>query len=384
MRKILTSVEILENKSTLRFSYDDNSQKDYLINVDTQKRTIKIDNDNYSLIESSEQVRERMQNIEEYIDFEKCIFLINPRFHGDQFTMYASFSHSIFSNGASFDSAIFKKNVSFNSAQFTQYASFSKAKFDKTKLDKETSFNLAIFNKIVAFKDAEFSGEVKFLGTIFNDEVDFGVHTASDNKLSTDILHLPEFSEKVDFTDAVFKNVLNFSGVKSIELDLRHTIIDRMEYNNTEFSSDNRETFLTLKNVALKQNDQIKALEFHTQEYQTYLKSLRKNKTNKNLLDRFILTFECCTSAFGTSAIRSIGSFVFIVILFYVSINGFNYDARTIVDFASPLSYDIDKIFRRSDDVSDVGRYLFFLYKILQVALIYEMIKSFRKFSRTL
>jgi hypothetical protein len=64
--------------------------------------------------------------------------------------------------------------------------------------------------------------------------------------------------------------------------------------------------------------------------------------------------------------------------------NGFNYDARTIVDFASPLSYDIDKIFRRSDDVSDVGRYLFFLYKILQVALIYEMIKSFRKFSRTL
>jgi hypothetical protein len=54
------------------------------------------------------------------------------------------------------------------------------------------------------------------------------------------------------------------------------------------------------------------------------LKSLRKNKTNKNLLDRFILTFECCTSAFGTSAIRSIGSFVFIVILFYVSINGFN------------------------------------------------------------
>jgi hypothetical protein len=28
--------------------------------------------------------------------------------------------------------------------------------------------------------------------------------------------------------DAVFKNVLNFSGVKSIELDLRHTIIDRM------------------------------------------------------------------------------------------------------------------------------------------------------------
>jgi hypothetical protein len=94
-----------------------------------------------------------------------------------------------------------------------------------------------------------------------------------------------------------------------------------MEYNNTEFSSDNRETFLTLKNVALKQNnitiktklpierialvpkalvqhskvkinlsnnvalkqnDQIKALEFHTQEYQTYLKSLRKKLVDKH------------------------------------------------------------------------------------------------------
>jgi hypothetical protein len=45
-------------------------------------------------------------------------------------------------------------------------------------------------------------------------------------------------------------------------------IIDRIEYGNVEFKSDNRETFLTLKNVALKQRDQIKALEFHTQEYQ--------------------------------------------------------------------------------------------------------------------
>jgi hypothetical protein len=43
-------------------------------------------------------------------------------------------------------------------------------------------------------------------------------------------------------------------------------IIDRIEYGNVEFKSDNRETFLTLKNVALKQRDQIKALEFHTQE----------------------------------------------------------------------------------------------------------------------
>jgi hypothetical protein len=67
--------------------------------------------------------------------------------------------------------------------------------------------------------------------------------------------------------------------------------------------------------------------------------------------------------------------------LFYFLINGFNYDAKTMVNFASPLSYDIDKIFTF---VSDIDRYLFFFYKILQVVFIYEMVKSFRKFSRTL
>ena len=53
-----------------------------------------------------------------------------------------------------------------------------------------------------------------------------------------------------------------------------------------------------------------------------------------------------------------------IYILFYVLINGFNYDAKTIVDFVSPLSYDIDKRFRFSF-VSDVDRYLFFFYKMV-------------------
>ncbi len=138
---------------------------------------------------------------------------------------------------------------------------------------------------------------------------------------------------------------------------------------------------VSFKNMALKQNDQIKALKFHINEYQEYLVELRKNKTVKNFLDRFILTFESWASTFSTSVIRSITRLVGIVLLFYVLINGFNYDAKTIIDFASPLSYDIDKMFT---SVSDTDRYLFFFYKILQVVLIYEIIKSFRKFSRAL
>jgi hypothetical protein len=46
----------------------------------------------------------------------------------------------------------------------------------------------------------------------------------------------------------LINNVLNFSGVKNIDIDLKHVIIDRIEYGNVEFKSDNRETFLYEKN----------------------------------------------------------------------------------------------------------------------------------------
>ena len=374
MRKILTSVEIREDKLQLHFNYNDNSYQGYPIinnkpetgiihadDLDNGEKKICKDGCVYYLIENNEQISSRHNN------FVHCIFLKDMDFHNNTF-VDATFDGAIFNEKAAFTNVTFKEEVSFDSAQFTKYA-----KFDRVKFNKETSFNLATFNKNVTFNGAEFSGEVEFLDTIFNDGVDFRgqrVRTASNNKsftgdlcinmnnhqnaifhqldnfmkhsysfamtifhkitnsaklvilliiptyakVSTDILYLPKFSKKVDFTGAIFNNLLNFSGVENINLDLKHTIIDRMEYDNTKFSSDNRETFLTLKNVALKQNDQIKALEFHTQEYQIHLKALRENKTNKNLSDRFVLTFESWVSAFGTNVILSIMSFVGVVI----------------------------------------------------------------------
>ncbi|CAC9652869.1 pentapeptide repeat-containing protein [bacterium endosymbiont of Bathymodiolus sp. 5 South] len=378
MIRILTSVEITkDNPEYLRFKYNDNSYQEYLITtgkpktcttyvgnldnilgVDKGERKICKDDCVYYLIENGQQIRDRRN--EKSDKFEYCIFLINTNFHGETFSD-ATFYGAIFNEVGNFGGVKFNNGVSFNSAKFIKYASFATAKFND-----EVSFNLAKFNKNVAFGGTEFNGKVNSVETIFNDRVDF---------IAT------RFSKKVDFTSAIFNNVLNFSGVKSIDIDLKHAIIDRIEYGNVEFKSDNRKTFLTLKNVALKQHDQIKALEFHAQEYQSHLKALRENKTTKNLSDKLVLTFESWVSAFGTSTIRSIISLVVIVMLFYFLINGFNYDAKTMVNFASPLSYDIDKIFTF---VSDIDRYLFFFYKILQVVFIYEMVKSFRKFSRTL
>jgi 23S rRNA A2030 N6-methylase RlmJ len=68
-----------------------------------------------------------------------------------------------------------------------------------------------------------------------------------------------------------------------------------------------REPFLTLKNAALKQHDQIKALEFHTQEYQTHFKNLEWAKEDRG--NKFILGFEYLVSNFGTNVWRSLVSY---------------------------------------------------------------------------
>jgi hypothetical protein len=365
MIRILTSVEITkDNPEYLRFKYNDNSYQEYRIttgkpktcttyggDLDKGERKICKDDRVYYLIENDEQISVRCNN-HCHGNFKYCIFLINANFHGKSF-LYATFCGAIFNNGVSFlDSKFDTPNnykVSFDRAQFTKSAGFVNVEFNK-----KTSFKHAAFNKDVDFNGTKFSDEVSFVGTVFNDIV--------------------------DFTSAIFNNVLNFSGVKNIDIDLKHAIIDRIEYGNVEFKSDNRETFLTLKNAALKQHDQIKALEFHTQEYQTHFKNLEWAKEDRG--NKFILGFEYLVSNFGTNVWRSLVSLLVLTAVFYLVINRCNLDTESLVKFILPTSYDIDTVF--SFGVEWWGRWLFLLYKILQFVMIYEVVKSFRKFSRTL
>ena len=407
MNKILTSVEITKDNAAsdyLRFKYNDNSYQEYLITNDAPKsctthmgdlgdicigaldkgeRKICKDDCVYYLIENGQQIRDRRnKKISNRRDnFEYCIFLINTNFHGETFSD-ATFYGAIFNKVGNFGGVKFNNGVSFNSAKFIKYASFAAAKFND-----EVSFNHARFNKNVAFSGAEFNGEVNSVETIFNGSVDFDTITttidttgSSGNKTTTTP---PSFSKKVDFTRAIFNHVLNFSGVESINLDLEHAIIDRIEYGNTKFSADKRETFLTLKNVALKQHDQIKALEFHTQEYQSHYEKL-----NWNNADKWILGFENSVSYFATNAGKAIGWLVFLIVFSYFFIfmllGGGDANMHDFVRFTAPISYDLTTIFRNKITVGFFVGLLFILYKILQFVMIYEVVKSFRKFSRTL
>ncbi|VVH64253.1 hypothetical protein BSPLISOX_2130 [uncultured Gammaproteobacteria bacterium] len=397
MIRILTSVEIIEEHPVsdhLRFKYNDNSYQEYRItnnapeacttyegDLDKGERKICKDDRVYYLIEKYEQISVRRNFTENCNNFICCIFLIDAYFHGENFSD-AIFDRAIFNEGVNFSHVTFNDKVSFTNAQFIKSAVFIMAEFNK-----ETNFNHATFNKNVDFSGAKFSGEVNSVETIFNDSVDFYTTTtiiattgSSGNKATTTP---PSFSKKVDFTKAIFNNVLNFSDVKSIDIDLKHAIIDRIEYGNVEFKSDNRETFLTLKNVALKQHDQIKALEFHTQEYQSHYEKL-----NWNNADKWILGFENSISYFATNVGRAIGWLVFLIVFFYFFIfmllGGGDANMHDFVRFTAPISYDLTTIFGNKITVGFFVGLLFILYKILQFVMIYEVVKSFRKFSRTL
>ncbi len=75
-----------------------------------------------------------------------------------------------------------------------------------------------------------------------------------------------KFTKNADFNHAVFNKILSSLNIKkSINLDFKHAIVDRIEFCYAKFSADNRETFLTIKDVVFKQNYQNKALKFHAQ-----------------------------------------------------------------------------------------------------------------------
>ena len=99
------------------------------------------------------------------------------------------------------------------------------------------------------------------------------------------------FSELVNFTFGVFNKRFILSCVKLENLSLKGVVINSIDCIDIEIiNAANRETFLVLKNAAIKQNDSIKALEFHTKEYNKYLEELKtKNKEEiTELIDKKI------------------------------------------------------------------------------------------------
>lgn len=237
----------------------------------------------------------------------------------------------------------------------------------KTQIDRcltTGNFRRCVFFIVTDSQRVEFKIATDFAEAKFGAEADF---------------EEAEFSNQLtDFTKAQFVRALNLNIVQSIHLHLHQTQMD-MIYCDTQcaFTTPSRETFLVLKNIAIKRHNKIKALEFHTQEYQQHLATL---KWKKNFSDKLILQFEEWASRFGTSVGRSVSILLGFMVFFYLYMNDSDWDAGTITNFIIHTTTSIDDLLISSNPDS-IAYILFAFYKIGQIILIYEIIIPFRKYS---
>ncbi len=314
-------------------------------------------------------------------NFDRCIFLkkfapsetninfqeIKPSFRYSIFQDGCSMSHTtinnsnfedcIFFGGASFQCSIFNNNdneinvknqfphITFSRSVFLYYADFMYTKFESDALFedcifKSASFGCAEFKKYISFENSKF---IEYL-YLSNSTINEMILTNTDIKL-------------LSLYNSIIKGSVNCE--------------------NTEIEdADYRETFTKLKEHCIKKSDNISALYFHTKEMGKYQSELT---WGNGFINKFMLSFEKIISNYGTNPFLPMRWLLgihcvdlIIRVLFSDSYNQFKqqkfsiYNLNIVENFSSFLG-------------------IWILFKIILTSiLIYEIIKSFRKFSRKL
>ena len=373
------------------------------------------------------------------INFENSIFIAEvdctdaqfqgiANFNHTEFTKQATFSNAQFQeaqfiytkfNEADFDEARFQDKAYFNHAEFTNQATFSNAQF------REAQFVNTKFNK-AKFDEAEFQNRASFIKVQFHDIANF----YSAQFQNTALFPYAKFHNESDFSYAKFHDIANFNGaefqniayfsytlfnesfdltevnkakenkkIKPLQLSLERANVQKIFYSGAEITGIKRETCNILKNAAIKQNDQIIALDFHTQEYAKHYDEL---EWNKNPLNKSLLTIEKYCSKFGTNWLMPIGWLLFFTFLFtsiteckevYFSFPLISCPQEFLAEFLPEfLPKFLAEFFQNlwlipySKDILEGASWgylsFFTLYKVLSIFLLYEIIKSFRKYSR--
>lgn len=215
-----------------------------------------------------------------------------------------------FNGEVTFQSSTFKE-LGFIGATFNTKADFRDN--SKNKAVFTVDFENAIFNNNVLFYNRLFNGYECFLNTKFNKLVDFaGCTFQNDTRFyKTDFFDTCVFSEatfegkavfqfskiaqNVILRNAIFTKGLNFAEANFLKDGSLNTFNLQVEdfdckvqrMNNEDWCSityqEKRETFRILKNAALKENNRIEALKYHSQEMASHEKELRygTNQTKK-------------------------------------------------------------------------------------------------------
>ena len=320
------------------------------------------------------------KTLENGFDFSCCIFLESLTFLTCKVCKQCDFSYSIFTKEVKFASTDFSQQVIFSDALFSQDILFSRVTFAETivfnsaKFLKQVNFINCRFIHETSFKYSRFLGQLCFNNCAFNRDVNF---------------QFAQCIKQMDFYFCQFSdNALVLQLCKIHQLSLTCCQLTNINYDFVKIDKfANRLSALTLKNIAINQNDRIAALDFHAREMRQHLAD---TPWRQQPFDYLLLTFEAYVSDFGTSVKRALGCYAMFLFLLF----GFTYaDSGSVALFASylfpfdvPLNTQVNSPTTATVANWTIVKISYWHYPIavLHALLLYEVIKSLRKYSRSL
>ena len=155
---------------------------------------------------------------------------------------------------------------------------------------------------------------------------------------------------------------------------------------SVEKNCKDRETLSVLKKGFIATNNNITALEFHKKEHERHYKDLN---FYDNFQDKILLFIEKWISHFGTDPLRPVFWFLLVNLLALFYYKGFGNifqidNIKENLNFLPDLMSPTKLLDLNSTDNMKLNGFEFFnfLRWIVNSFLLYEMIKSFRKFSK--
>ncbi|MCI7501467.1 MAG: pentapeptide repeat-containing protein [Campylobacter sp.] len=219
------------------------------------------------------------------------------------------------------------KEISFENINFDGKINFSKSTFEK-----KASFKKCNFNNFFDFSEIDFKDNVYFDDSYFDKFSAFRlcVFEKTASFYSTKFKVIPNFSL------GDFKGILNINNATwgengNIEFeDVENIVVKACGKSETEKEKletekelqtirDIKDSFRTIKNILIKENNQLEAQKFHKAEL--YCKELELEKEKKNfstIVDRLLLGFYRITSDHHTNFLKILNFTVFCIAVYAV------------------------------------------------------------------
>lgn len=345
------------------------------------------------------------------IIIEKCIFF-------DE----VDFSNSIFHKRVLIKNCTFKKGVKFNRVNFINDFSFInnnvcgcisfenctfkgrtrifhiKGELDRINLNSSIIRGLLELNGLTGSLVLSEKSSIKLKNVFVEPDGYLIIRNINENH---------KFTGEIDFTDA---NLLGNVVLKNIYLkrfSLTNAVMVGGFYTeHLHFHEDSdSQTYVRLKDEALKNNNSIKAMQYRDKEMSSYSKELNSQRSWANLgtwlTDKSILFLNTVSNKNGLSWLRGITFTLVCAMIFFWIINFFGIEDDQshffILDFKTFQFEGIGEIWKRflnmfyltsfKDKFEGIklnafGETIFFLSKIFISYGIYQTIVAFRKFSK--